>query len=249
MLYRCVMLILSLFVSYGAEYAFPQSKPIEGMYARHAVPVFDMFYSKVPEPKAVSPDGKKIVLARYPSDSDDMELTLRNGGEIHVWNLGTSVGAEISWAPDSRAFFVTRSPAGRNGMYFLTVYVLDDDKIRILDPTPIIYEAFGHPVRCDTPEEPNVAGVAWHKNSQRLLVAAEIVSHSNCDSNGTFEIYELSIPELKILKKYSQLEAKKLFWGSLGWELRPADDNCIRHPKSCLVHGYDPHFNAPLSKP
>jgi hypothetical protein len=249
MLYRSVTLILALFVSYGAESAFGQSKPIEGMYARHAVPVYDMLSDKVWNVKATSSDGKQILLAHYAAESTAMDLTLTNGNKTRTWHLGESVGAEISWAPDSKALFVTRSPAGRNGMYFLAVYVLDGDKIRILEPTPMIYEAFGHPVRCDTPEEPNVAGVSWDKDPHRLLVAAEIVSHSNCASNGTFEIYEISIPELKILKKYGQLEAKKLFWGSLGWELGPADDNCVRHPKSCLVHSYDPRFNAPLSTP
>ena len=220
---RSAILILFLLL-YGAQSGFPQSKPTEGMYARRAMPVFDMASGKGGEMKVSSPDGKRTVLARYAANSTVMKLTLTNGGATYTWDLGVSVGAEISWAPDSKAFFVTRSPAGRNGIYFLTVYLLEGDKIHILDPTPKICEEFGHPVRCDTPEEPNVAEVAWVKDSQHLLVAAEIVSHSNCDSNGTFQIYEVSIPELKILKQYGQLEAKKLFWGSLGWELRPADE-------------------------
>lgn len=52
---------------------------------------------------------------------------------------------------------------------------------------------------------------------------------------GIFWAYEINLPDGEIAKKYSQLEAKKTFWESLGEEHRNAEDECIRDPKSCWV--------------
>ncbi len=68
-------------------------------------------------------------------------------------------------------------------------------------------------------------------------MAAEIIGHTICDSYGTFKVYEVALPELKIVRTYDQLEAKRLFQDSLGWEIENAPDNCIRDPKSCWVEG------------
>lgn len=233
--------VIALTILQVTPSALAQSKTIHGMYARHAVPVYEFILEKGLEFKVVSPDGSKTILISYAPESAVMDLTLTNGSAKHVWHLGVSVGAEILWAPDSRAFFVTRSPAGGSGIYFCVVYLLVGEEVKVLDATPIIYEVFGHPVKCAVPEPPNVAGVAWDGDSRQLLIAAEIVGHANCDSNGTFQLYEITLPELKVVKNYGQIEAKKLFWESLGRELRLADDNCIRHPQSCVVNS----FSAP----
>jgi hypothetical protein len=94
-------------------------------------------------------------------------------------------------------------------------------------------------VRCDYPEAPNVAGIAWLPNGN-LLVAAEIVHHSNCDSYGTFAAYEMNAADARILREYDQIEAKRRFGPLLGWEIADAPDRCIVRPTACRVAaGYD----------
>jgi hypothetical protein len=103
----------------------------------------------------------------------------------------------------------------------------------------LISSAFGHPVRCGWPEQPNVAGIAWLP-SGNVLVAAEIENHSNCDSFGTLRAFEVDPTCLTIVSSYSQLEAKRRFGSLLGLELRDDPDGCIRKPKSCFVSSNHP---------
>lgn len=103
-----------------------------------------------------------------------------------------------------------------------------------IDLTPVIYRAFGHPVRCYDPESPNVGGITWLKGN-RVAVAAEILLHSNCDSMGNFKVYVVDLDTLKIVKSYDQLTAKRVFATTLGVELRNADDTCARHPVDCQI--------------
>jgi hypothetical protein len=56
-----------------------------------------------------------------------------------------------------------------------------------------------------------VGGIGWLRNGRRILVAAEIVNHSVCDSPGTFAAYEVDVETLQITARYSQLEAKRRF--------------------------------------
>jgi hypothetical protein len=72
---------------------------------------------------------------------------------------------------------------------------------------------------------PNTAVVTW-LSPQRLLVAAETVPVSICKCDGSFEAYAVSLPDMKIEKRYSQQEAKKKFWSQLGCEPRDANDRC-----------------------
>ena len=72
-------------------------------------------------------------------------------------------------------------------------------------------------------------------SSHELLVAAQIVPHTNCDSMGTFTAYTIDPWRMRIGKKYSQLEAKASFRSSLGPWLSDARDECIRDPEQCYV--------------
>jgi hypothetical protein len=177
-----------------------------------------------------------MLMANWIEDGGDggVQLTLkRHGAELWSRKITPGVGIEADWAPDSRAFFVTTSDGGRNGFYELTVYFLNGDAVSEVELTPAIETAFGHPVKCQLEEPPNVAGVKWTANSKELVAVAEIVGHSNCDSDSTFHAYQVSLPEGRIIRSYNQIEAKRLFGGDLGWEIKNAPDRCIRRPRSC----------------
>src|SRR5260370_13153759 len=159
-------------------------------------------------------------------DADSKRLTA---------TFGFSLDAEIVWSPDSKAFSLTGSVRGANGQYKTDVFLIQSGKLISVHLTDIIEQKFGHPVKCGWPEPPNVAAVKWLVPSSQLLVAAEIMHHSNCDSFGTFKGYVVDLEEPRITKEYNQLQVKRLFRSDLGEELLQADDNCIRDPKSCRV--------------
>lgn len=211
-----------------------------GMYARAATPVWDLMWSKSGQPRPVripSPDGANVLIANAFEKGEDsgVQISIHRGGTA-FWNrkITPAVGIEIGWASDSKAFFVTTSNAGRNGGYELALYFVKERTVQVKEVTPLIQKAFGHPVKCGWKEDPNVAAVKW-VDSSTLIVAAEIMNHSNCDSYGTFRAYEVALPELRITKEFAQIEAKRMFSADLGWELKDAPDQCIRHPKSCWI--------------
>jgi hypothetical protein len=186
-----------------------------------------------------------LLIAKYSDEGNTgVQLTLvRHDSRLWSQMLSPGVGIEAAWAPDSSAFFVTTSGGGRNGLYGLAVYLVDQNSVSELDLTPAVQNAFGHPVKCQSEEPPNVAGIKWLPNSQELIAVAEIAGHSNCDSDGTFRAYRVSLPERRIVGNYDQIEAKRLFGGELGWEIRKAPDRCIRRPSSCWQY-----FNHDLAR-
>lgn len=212
-------------------------------FSRQATSVWDDYWERKQPIRVISPDGKKTVIANFTGFSESTEhiifTVIASDKEFKV-DIGLGVGSEVAWSPDSKAFFVTSSEQGRNGWFHTQIYFLEDGGLKKVDPTREIERAFGQPVVCAWPESPNVAAVGWLDGSGRILLAAQILHHTVCDSFGTFKLYEVALPEAKILKSYNQIVAKRLFWSLLGDELRRADDNCIRDRKSCEVPANHP---------
>ena len=145
------------------------------------------------------------------------------------------LNAEVLWSPDSKAFSITGSCCGANGNYETDVFFVRKARLDRVRITPLAIRSFGHPVKCGWPEFPNVAAIKWIVASRELLVAAEIMHHSNCDSFGTFRAYLVDLAGPRLSKSYDQLEAKRLYMDDLGMELLQSDDKCIHDPKSCWV--------------
>jgi hypothetical protein len=163
-------------------------------------------------------------------------LIVEADGERLTATFGFALNAEIIWSPDSRAFSLTGSVQGANGQYRTDAVLIQPGRLVSLHLTDIIEKEFGHPVKYGWPELPNVAAIMWLAPSRQLLVACEIMHHSNCDSFGTFKAYAVDLgQEPSIIKVYDQLQVKRLFRDDLGGELLQANDNCIRDPKSCRV--------------
>ncbi len=80
-----------------------------------------------------------------------------------------------------------------------------------------------------------------------MILVAEIMLHSNCDSFGTFKAYEVDWRARRITRTFDQIEAKRLFGRSMGIELRNAPNECIRSPRRCWVSTN--HEPDPSAKP
>lgn len=189
-----------------------------------------------------SSDGSKVVVhGRDESDTSDWYIDTE-AGKIAI-STDAWTCPEFLWAPDSSTLAVTYSDGGLVGGWHVGLYLVDDGE------HPDSFNDFNHSVvdiaalaradfqkyfpKCYDPSEPNLGAVAWLQGSKHLLVAAEVPPDSNCNDMGTFALYEVSVPGGKIIKKYGQLDAKRLFWKLLGSELRNANDSCIRKPGSC----------------
>jgi hypothetical protein len=54
---------------------------------------------------------------------------------------------------------------------------------------------------------------------------------------GTFRAFKITVPDGKVLSRYDQIQAKKLFGNDMGEELVNSDDDCIRRPEKCVPPG------------
>jgi hypothetical protein len=181
-----------------------------------------------------SPDGRSAVVAMRRGE----RLFLRTRGAIgRGWfALLDGPNQGVLWAPDSRAFFVTTNGAGLIGGYHLSVGARFGGRLALRDLSRFVMRAFGHPTYCyGGPEDPNVAGVAFLGSSRRLLVAAQIMNHTVCDSFGTFRAYIVDPYAPRVIESIGQIEAKRRFRALLGPFLAYADDVCIADPRRCLI--------------
>jgi hypothetical protein len=153
-------------------------------------------------------DGKRTITLPSPSGKmevrvHDDELTIFENGRPKAIAaiLAVDSVAEIAWAPDSKAFFVTSSDGGIVGTWSAKIYQLGK-KVKVLDPTEAARNDFKAATTCQ--EEPNLAAVAWLKGSQELLLIGEVPPHSSCPDMGTFIGYAVSLPtgsiKIRLLK-------------------------------------------------
>ena len=205
----------------------------KGVFSRQGIDMWSIVAGSDAAATFVSPDQSwKIIFGGRDADT----LPVRVRGRLGRLDFDTAnvVDAELVWAPDSSAAFFTGSDGGNVGSFGLHVIHRQGDRLVETNLGPLIIKRFGHPVRCYDPEDPNVGGIAW-LGKDRLLVAAEIRPHSNCDAMGTFKAYEVDLATLKIVRTYTQRDAKRRFWSVLGAELRGAEDGCDRRQKTCEI--------------
>lgn len=190
--------------------------------------------------KIFAPDGLKFVTAQLVNDPEEGELQ-----RIEVTVGGKTVplptkarGAEILWSPNSRWVAVTYTWCCSGFSPYLHVYEVSESGVRDLHVEHALTSGFEPGLRCDgglaASQWALTAAVMW-LDSSHLLAAVQVPNVSVCDSMGVFELRDMSVPKLSILRTYGQLEAKELFGGDLGGNLRDANDDCVRDPKSCWV--------------
>ena len=177
-----------------------------------------------------SPDGTKFLTVRLVEDEKNpdgsyLSFTVSIAGKKFSTRL-PGFGAEVLWAQDSSAFAVTQTEGGGGIGYRVYVFYVGENGLKKVEVSGAVEKAFGTPVKCEVPVAPNTGIVDWVSGSDRILVAAEVVPVSICQCSGTFKVYEVSLPDVRILHAYSQVEAKQKFSKLLGCELTDADDNC-----------------------
>jgi hypothetical protein len=221
---RTVCILLTL-----AEFGFC------GTFAAQGVAIWDQLGTKKSlSSPLISPNGEVSVRVTLKGDIESrrLALTICRHGQCNEVSVANGVGAELLWSPDSHRFALTWSDGGRLGGYSTTIFTIEEKGVTELPVSSLVRKAFGHPVKCEIPESPNVVPVTWISNDH-ILVAAQIVAHTICDSAGTFKAYEIDIDGDKVVKSFDQIEAKKMYGSYLGPALLSARDRCITHPTDC----------------
>lgn len=188
-----------------------------------------------------SPDGKSIVEISYNTTPDypDIEVAV-----LRVTTLGKDVGevepvgsveSELTWSPDSKAFFINGNNNG-NTDYHVAVHVLDDPH---LGPGYIAREVEQDMVRSFPPcraKDPidscakleaspedyiGTAGIDWLGNSSEMVVMAEVTCSSSvggimCQVLG----YEVEVPSGKILRRMEPKAFARRWQHSMAWRFR-----------------------------
>ncbi len=236
-----VALLIGIACPTGSFSASPKdSHPRDNLYSTHADWMMD--HDKV----STSPDGRWNVRTRFiegPGDGEDDEHVMldvfKGSDRVMTKSIGPGVQTELLWAPDSHRFAITSSWGGASGSYYVLIFERTGESWRGRVRVQPFWKAYGYPHRCDVPERPNVGAILW-VNSRRLVVAAETVAHSICDSMGTFKAYEYDAVSNRIVATYDQITAKRQFGPDLGAELRNADDGCIIDPRTCFIPNLHP---------
>ena len=156
-----------------------------------------------------SPDRKKTVLIK------DLSLVVIDGGSAVPGIEGYTLllPAEISWAPDSKAFFITANEGGLGDeTWFVTVFMLEHDRVKYYAVTAEVANRLKKEIQCPDAGEPHFGAIKWVKESKNLLVVAEVPEHSSCPEKGTLRGYIIEVPSGKVL---SELPLKQLVddWG------------------------------------
>ena len=111
-----------LFCLYLLAGAVPETAAEEGVWSKQAFSVPRQRALKIP-----SPDRKKTVLVQ------EMTLAVTEAGGLVPGIEGYTIvlPAEIAWAPDSKAFVLTANEGGQDEAWYVTVYVLEYDRVHL----------------------------------------------------------------------------------------------------------------------
>ncbi|MGO9086952.1 MAG: hypothetical protein ACLQBK_17155 [Candidatus Sulfotelmatobacter sp.] len=153
-----------------------------------------------------------------------VEIDGRDVGPGPENNYVSYYPAELSWAPDSRAFYLTQSDATSEIDGFHTeAYRVNEqgvEQLPNLDRT--VHEQLDHRHDClqsfqgkrYNENRSNVAGLGWVDGSDRILLVTEIVPDSDCGPRGYFGGYLLSTTDGRVLHAYSPHELAE-HWGTV----------------------------------
>jgi hypothetical protein len=220
---RTVLLLAIAYTALGQAKTSCDTSGPHTLYSEHA--------STIEQGDIKSPDGRKVLrVTRIPDTSGRTEgrlkFSIRDSGRQY-WAKRTGFNTEVTWSPDSSAFAVTQTEGGGGIGYRVYVFYVKATGLRKLTVSTPIEKAFGTPTKCEVPVRPNTGFVTWLAGSERVLVAAEVVPVSICECSGLFRLYEVHLPDLRIVNSFDQSAAKKKFEAVLGCQLRDA--------KKCLT--------------
>lgn len=98
------------------------------------------------------------------------------------YDFGVNMIGELTWAPDSRSFFVTESDGGQLGFWFSTAYMVSDTSVTKVDISKSPLRAFQKSRLCSQEDldNANAVGLEWIQPSSRILMAVLAPATTGC---------------------------------------------------------------------
>ncbi len=184
-----------------------ESEGAQGAWAREATSVVDL----VGRMGIRSPDARKVAFIE--EDGGGLSVVKDGRRLLGIENRGVALPlAELSWASDSTAFFITYSRGGEVGEWRVDVYVIEKESVRWSDVTQEAVKRFKKHYKCYEPEDPNVGAATWVNDSKRLLLITEVPPHSSCPEMGKIRGYLVEVPSGKIIREYAERDLRAR-WG------------------------------------
>jgi hypothetical protein len=159
-----------------------------------------------------SPDGCRSVVIR----KDNLNIIMsqpnaRPSPSVYLYGL-----AEVGWASDSTALFLTRSDGGWVGSWFTRVILMKGREFGEIDVTHQAAEDFHKHISKCPKEQPNVIAITWVGGSRQLLLVAESPDHSSCPDMGNIAGYLVEMPSGEIIKRYDKKELRANYGSYFG---------------------------------
>ena len=197
-----------------------------GQWSKHALDISPPAPSRQQSLRVCAPDGKSVVLVQNERWSVEV-----NGRKLAVNAKRAQLApySELSWAPDSRAFYLTESEGYSSG-YETTIYLIRKAHIEpVSGVTRVVTTKFERRHRCsysyegaDVGNRPNVAGLAW-SDARHLVMIAEVPPIGICKGMGYFGGFSYSIDVRSTQGSYSPKQLSDEWHDSFGPRL--ADDD------------------------
>jgi hypothetical protein len=152
------------------------------------------------------------------------KVTAYFDGKQFATNFGKKTNAELGWAPDSSRFFLTWTDGGITGTWHTQVYEVTpgglkeasgltraasknfESRMRALPREPGNREFWDAAEYCES----NVVGSQWI-GSRELLISVLVPNVGHCRYLSEFNVYRISVPDGRILERYSAKEAHRRF--------------------------------------
>jgi len=200
----------------------PDTSLRRGAWSREAISLFNTWGALDDNPyrnaTIYSPDHKNAI--RIVGE----KVTAIIDGKKFATDFAEKTNAELGWAPDSSGFFLTWTDGGITGTWHTQVYEVTpsglkeasgltraasknfESRIRGLPREP------GNRTYWDAAEycEANVVGSQWI-GSRELLISVLVPNVGTCRYLSEFNVYRISVPDGRILERYSAKEAHRRF--------------------------------------
>lgn len=175
----------------------------DGQWSRFAQSVPSRRTFSVP-----SPDRTRTIVI------SNMELTVLEGRQPveGAEGIGILLPAEVGWAPDGKAFFISSSDGGRQGTWDVSVFLLEYDRFSFEVVTEEAVDLFLKAYPCAVSPVPHVGLLKFTKDSKQALLAVEAASGSSCPEQHTVRGYLVEVPSGTVLR---ELDLQRLVgeWG------------------------------------
>ncbi len=142
------------------------------------------------------------------------------GGE----GIGLLLPAEIGWSPDSKAFFLTSSDGGPDGVWDAAVFLLEHGRLGYHGITGQAGERFSRDLPCAGPGMPHLGVLKFLEGSRQALLAAEAPAASSCGPGERVRGYVVEVPSGNVVRDMDQRRLM-LDWGEA---LGPRFDGLLR---------------------